>query len=97
MQRKTGTSRPQRARPAATPAVEAVNGAMAHMAKTTNRPAARTVANEPAARTVANDGGLAAWLARYEPVEREIIEAHERRIANRARRSEEHTELQSRI
>ena len=29
--------------------------------------------------------GLAAWLARYEPVEREIIEAHERRLANRAR------------
>ena len=29
---------------------------------------------------------LSAWLARYEPVEREIIEAHERRIANRAQR-----------
>ena len=28
---------------------------------------------------------LSAWLARYGPVEREIIEAHERRIANRAR------------
>ena len=42
---------------------------------------------------LANDGGLAAWLARYEPVEREIIEAHERHIANRmrnyARRREE--------
>ena len=37
----------------------------------------------------ANDDGLAAWLARYEPVEREIIEAHERRIANRARRRAE--------
>ena len=40
-------------------------------------------------------GELAAWLARYEPVEREIIEAHERRIANRmrntARRREEDT------
>ena len=35
------------------------------------------------------DDGLAAWLARYEPVEREIIEAHERRIANRARRRTE--------
>ena len=33
----------------------------------------------------AADDGLAAWLARYEPVEREIIEAHERRLANRAR------------
>ena len=32
---------------------------------------------------------LAAWLARYEPVEREIIEAHERRLANRARRRAE--------
>ena len=31
------------------------------------------------------DDGLAAWLARYEPVEREIIEAHERRLANRVR------------
>ena len=40
-----------------------------------------------AART--NDDGLAAWLARYEPVEREIIEAHERRLANRARRRAE--------
>ena len=34
----------------------------------------------------AADDELAAWLARYEPVEREIIEAHERRLANRARR-----------
>ena len=31
---------------------------------------------------------LAAWLAKYELVEREIIEAHERRLANRARRRE---------
>ena len=37
----------------------------------------------------AADDGLAAWLARYEPVEREIIEAHERRLANRARRRAE--------
>ena len=41
------------------------------------------MAATPAAK--ANDGELAAWLARYEPVEREIIEAHERRLANRAR------------
>ena len=40
----------------------------------------------------AADDGLAAWLARYEPVEREIIEAHERRIANRARRRAEAAE-----
>jgi hypothetical protein len=37
----------------------------------------------------ADDDGLAAWLARYDPVEREIIEAHERRLANRARRRAE--------
>ena len=35
------------------------------------------------------DDGLSAWRARYEPVEREIIEAHERRLANRARRRAE--------
>lgn len=44
-------------------------------------------------RAAKADGGLAAWLARYEPAEREIMEAHERRIANRmrndARRREE--------
>ncbi len=38
------------------------------------------------------DDGLAAWLARYEPVEREIIEAHERRLANRARHRAEAAE-----
>ncbi len=42
-----------------------------------------------AATSAAKDDGLAAWLARYEPVEREIIEAHERRLANRARRRAE--------
>ncbi|MBQ6009311.1 MAG: hypothetical protein IJL17_12275 [Kiritimatiellae bacterium] len=42
-------------------------------------------------RPAAGDG-LAAWLARYEPVEREIIEAHERRLANRARRRAEAAE-----
>ena len=45
------------------------------------------MATIPAAK--ANDDGLAAWLARYEPVEREIIETHERRLANRARRRSE--------
>ena len=38
------------------------------------------------------DDGLSAWLARYEPVEREIIKAHERRLANRARRRRESAE-----
>ena len=44
------------------------------------------VATPPAVKA---DDGLAAWLARYEPVEREIIKAHERRLANRARRRAE--------
>ena len=35
---------------------------------------------------------MAAWLARYEPVEREIIEAHERCLANRARHRAEEAE-----
>ena len=35
---------------------------------------------------------LSAWLAKYGPVEREIIEAHERRLANRARRAAERRE-----
>ena len=52
---------------------------------------AKKVANGPSACAAADDG-LAAWLARYEPVEREIIEAHERRLANRARRRAEAAE-----
>ena len=46
--------------------------------------ATATAADNPKA-----SDGLSAWLARYEPVEREVIEAHERRIANRARRAAE--------
>ena len=46
--------------------------------------------------TAAADGGLAAWLARYEPVEREIIEAHERRIASRARNDARRREADAR-
>jgi hypothetical protein len=42
------------------------------------------------------DGRLAAWLARYEPVEREIIEAHERRIANRRRNNARRREKSAR-
>ena len=45
---------------------------------------------------VAADGGLAAWLARYEPVEREIIEAHERRIASRMRNDARRREADAR-
>ena len=44
----------------------------------------------------AADGGLAAWLARYEPVEREIIEAHERRIASRMRNDARRREADAR-
>ena len=44
----------------------------------------------------AADGGLAAWLARYEPVEREIIEAHERRIARRMRNDARRREADAR-
>ena len=47
-------------------------------------------------RAVAADGGLAAWLARYEPVEREIIEAHERRIASRMRNDARRREADAR-
>ena len=82
MQRKTGISQPPRTRTVTTSAVETVNGTMAHMANAANGPMMCTAA----------DDGLAAWLARYEPVEREIIEAHERRIANRARRRAEAAE-----
>ena len=46
-------------------------------------PAARTPA-APASRTPA--GELAAWLAKYAPVERAILEARERRLRNRAAR-----------
>ena len=47
-------------------------------------------------RAVAADGELAAWLARYEPVEREIIEAHERRIASRVRNDARRREADAR-
>ena len=47
-------------------------------------PAAKA-GNRSSSSAAAAGDGLSAWLARYEPVEREIIEAHERRIANRAR------------
>ena len=47
-------------------------------------------------RAASADGGLAAWLARYEPVEREIIEAHERRIASRMRNDARRREADAR-
>jgi len=49
-------------------------------------PTSHLTASRRSRQTAAASDRLAAWLARYEPVEREIIEAHERRVANRARR-----------
>jgi len=80
MQRKTGISGPRPARPGP-----------AHRAKA-REGAAAGVASAPAEA----HGGLSAWLARYEPVEREIIEAHERRLASRARRAAERREAEAR-
>ncbi len=50
---------------------------------------AEAVSTAGAAASPGASGELAAWLARYEPVERDVIEAHERRVANRARRASE--------
>ena len=72
MQRKTGSLRLQSAH-------EATAENMATMAGST--PAASTTTTTNAAKE------LAVWLAKYEPVEQAVIAAHERRVANRARRS----------
>ena len=80
MQRETGISGDPRARAAAASA--------AH-------PAARA-ASGPSGHAAKADGGLAAWLARYEPIEREIIEAHERRLASRARNDAQRREEDAR-
>ena len=58
-------------------------GPAAPASRTPAAPAARTP-DGPAARTPA--GELAAWLAKYGPVERAILEARERRLRNRAAR-----------
>ena len=57
---------------------------------------ARSSLAHAAASAAKADGGLAAWLARYEPVEREIIEAHERRIASRRRNDARRREADAR-
>ena len=70
---------------------------MASKAAAMSKAAAKAGA-EPAsadAKTKAS-GELSAWLAKYGPVEREIIEAHERRLANRARRAAERREADAR-
>ena len=59
--------------------------AIASAAQAGDKSPTRTAAKDGLAARAASDR-LAVWLARYEPVEREIIEAHERRVANRARR-----------
>ena len=86
MQRKTGISGRGPAQTAAAAAAKAASKADAAA-----REAAMAKANFAATATAAGNpkasDGLSAWLARYEPVEREVIEAHERRIANRARRA----------
>ena len=79
MQRKTGISRRLGTRMAATPAITASHGRSVRAMNANIESITSTTAKA--------DGRLAAWLARYEPVEREIIEAHERRIANRRRNS----------
>ena len=86
MQRKNAISAPRQPRAAITSAAKAENGSPAHAAAVSDRPPARVAAND----------GLAAWLARYEPVEREIIEAHERRIASRRRNSAQKREANAR-
>ena len=57
---------------------------------------AMAVTSGPSARAAAADGPLAAWLTRYEPIEREIIEAHERRIASRMRNDARRREADAR-
>ena len=84
MQRKTGISGRGLAQTAA-PAASKADAA----ARETAMAKAKFAATATAAGNPKASDGLSAWLARYEPVEREVIEAHERRIANRARRAAE--------
>ena len=88
MQRKTGISGRGPAQTAA-----AATTKTASKGDAATREAAMAKAKLAATATAAGNpkasDGLSAWLARYEPVEREVIEAHERRIANRARRAAE--------
>ena len=87
MQRETAISRHLHTHMATTPATKANNGTSSRVVNTTI---------ESFTSTAKADGRLAAWLARYEPVEREIIEAHERRIANRRRNSARRREKSAR-
>ena len=109
MQGKTGISRPcpaktgaakdtSRARTPASAASRAKTPAsVAPRAAEASKAAAKAGA-EPMSADAKNkaSGELSAWLAKYGPVEREIIEAHERRLANRARRAAERREADAR-
>ena len=88
MQRKTGISGRGPAQTAAAAAAKAASKADA-AAREATMAKAKFAATATAAGNPKASDGLSAWLARYEPVEREVIEAHERRIANRARRAAE--------
>jgi len=57
---------------------------------------AHAAASGPTAHAASADGGLVAWLARYDPIEREIIETHERRIASRMRNDARRREADAR-
>ena len=85
--RPTPAGAPPHAGPAApasrTPTAPAARTPAAPAERAPAAPAARTP-DGPAARTPA--GELAAWLAKYAPVERAILEARERRLRNRAAR-----------
>ncbi len=86
MQRKTGISGRGPAKTAAAKAAAKVRAASAAGSAATACTEADAKASDGhSARAAAADGGLSAWLARYEPVEREVIEAHERRLASRVR------------
>ena len=88
MQRKTGISGRGPAKTAAAAAAKAASKADA-AAREATMAKAKFAATATAAGNPKASDGLSAWLARYGPVEREVIEAHERRIANRARRAAE--------
>ena len=85
MQLKKVIFGPQQPRVAIAPTARAKD-TLPTCAATASRLSGRAAATNDGLAARAASDRLAAWLARYEPVEREIIEAHEQRVANRARR-----------
>ena len=81
MQRKTGVPGPRPAKAGSAAKAKA---------------AARSAAKSRSTARAKASGELSAWLAKYEPVERELIEARERRLASRARRAAERREADAR-